>query len=322
LYAFGIKLAVGLGLLGFILWRYDMRSTFDLVRRERAGVFTVTVVLFVALQLLSAFRWQLLARLNGVGVQYRYHLAYYLIGMFTNVFVPGLVGGDALRALYLGRRQNRIAQAAASVVADRVLGLLGLFWFAAIASVWIKTPRLPGSIYQITLAAAGISLLAFLLSPFLVRIATRVNRLSQILAPIEPYLRRPFALAPALAISIVLQFSFALCQYVLGLGLSLTIPLSAFLLVVPLSNVIASVPISINGLGLREASYVVLLGMAGVSRDKAVALSICYFAATLIGGLSGIIPFVLTPIPGAEIAPDAEQPEGLIASRKTTAAAG
>src|SRR5690348_16537736 len=116
---FATKLAAGVALVTFLLWHYNLQSAFQLIRRERPILFVATVALYIAGQLLSAFRWQLVAALNGLRGRYSEYLAYYFIGMFTNVFVPGLVGGDALRALYLGRQHRRMGPAVASVMADR-----------------------------------------------------------------------------------------------------------------------------------------------------------------------------------------------------------
>jgi glycosyltransferase 2 family protein len=296
-FVFVIKLAAGMSLVAFLLWHYDLRSSFQLIRRERPIMFLATVALYLAGQLMSAFRWQLLAGLNGLPGRYSDYLAYYFIGMFTNVFVPGLVGGDALRALYLGRRYQRIGPAFASVMADRGIGLLTLFWLAAVVALCTTQVRLPASVLRVVLAAGGISLLAYLSAPQLAKALSRTNRFNQLLAPMIPYLSRPMALTPAIALSALLQLSLATCQYLLAIGLGLDIALATFVLIVPITNVIASLPITINGLGTREASYLVLLGMAGVSKEQAVALSILYFAATLAGGFTGVFAFVVTPMP-------------------------
>ncbi|MBV8358261.1 MAG: flippase-like domain-containing protein [Deltaproteobacteria bacterium] len=296
---FTIKLAVGVSLVAFLLRHYDLRSSFQLIRRERPILFVATVALYVGGQVMSAFRWQLLARLNGLSGHYSDYLAYYFIGMFTNLFVPGLVGGDALRALYLGRQQQRVGPAFASVMADRGIGLLSLFWLAAVAALCTTQVRLPASVLHVTLAAGGISLLAFIAAPLLARWVSRTIQLNRLLAPMIPYLCRPVALIPAIALSILLQLSLAACQYLLAIGLELDIAVATFVLIVPVTNVVASLPITINGLGMREAGYLVLLGMAGVSKEQAVALSLLYFAATLAGGFTGIFAFVMTPMPRA-----------------------
>jgi glycosyltransferase 2 family protein len=294
---FAAKLSLGVVLVVFLLWHYGLRSSFQLIGRERPMLFVATVALYVAGQVMSAFRWQLLARVNGLSGPWLDYLAYYFIGMFTNVFVPGLVGGDALRALYLGRRHQRLAQAVASVMADRGIGLLTLFWLAAAAALCTARMPLPTSVLRVTLAAGGMSLLAFLSAPLLVKGIARMKRLNRLFAPLMPYLCRPLALTPAIAISALLQLSLATCQYLLAIGLGFNISLATFVLIVPLTNVIASLPITINGLGMREASYLVLLGMAGVSKERAVALSLLYFAATMVGGFTGVFAFVMTPMP-------------------------
>jgi glycosyltransferase 2 family protein len=296
-FLFAIKLTAGMSVVAFLLWHYDLRSSFQLIQRERPICFLETVALYVAGQSMSALRWQFLAALNGLSGNYSEYLAYYFIGMFTNVFVPGLVGGDALRALYLGRRHNRIGQAFASVIADRGIGLLTLFWLAAAAALYTTRVRLPVSVLRVTFAAGAISLIAYLAAPLLANRISRTNRLNRLLAPIIPYLCRPIALMPAIALSALLQLALATCQYLLGIGLGLDIALATFVLIVPISNVVASLPITINGLGMREASYLVLLGMAGVSKEQAVALSLVYFASTLTAQFTGVFAFVMTPIP-------------------------
>jgi uncharacterized membrane protein YbhN (UPF0104 family) len=296
-FVFAIRLAAGISLVAFLLWHYDLRSTLRLMRRERLIFFLATVALYVAGQSMSAFRWKLLAGLNGLSGRYSDYLAFYFVGMFTNVFVPGLIGGDALRALYLGRRHQRIGQAFASVMADRGIGLLTLFWLAAAAALCSTEAQLPPYVLCVTLAAAGISLLAYLAAPQFAKLVSRTKRLNRLLAPIIPYLCRPIALTPAIALSALLQLTLATCQYLLAIGLRLDIALATFVLIVPLTNVIASLPITINGLGMREAGYLVLLGMAGVSKEQAVALSLLYFAATLTAGFTGVFAFVMTPMP-------------------------
>jgi uncharacterized protein (TIRG00374 family) len=298
LLVFGVKLAAGIALVGFLLWHYDLRSAFQLIRRERPVFFVATVMLYVCGQAMSAYRWRFLAALSGLRGSYAEYLSYYFIGMFTNVFVPGLVGGDTMRALYLGRQHRRLAPAFASVMADRGIGLLTLFWLAAVAALCTTRVRLPASVLRVTLFAGMLSLAAYIAGPLLAKWVSSIDRFHRFFAPVIPYLSRPLALIPAIALSAMLQLALATCQYLLGVGLGLDIALATFVLIVPITNVIASLPITINGLGMREAGYLVLLGAAGVSKEQAVALSILYFAASLAGGFTGVVAWVTTPMPG------------------------
>jgi hypothetical protein len=78
------------------------------------------------------------------------------------------------------------------------------------------------------------------------------------------------------------------------------VPLSLFILCVPIANVFASLPLTLNGLGIRETANLLLFGMAGMRKEDAIALGLLWFAVTMVGGLTGAIAFVTTPTPGAE----------------------
>jgi uncharacterized membrane protein YbhN (UPF0104 family) len=139
---------------------------------------------------------------------------------------------------------------------------------------------------------------AYLASPLIARLIHLTPRpIRRALGIIAPYLHKPAAVLPAIILSMILQASLALCQYILALGLGLHLPLSMFLLIVPISGVLASLPVTLNGLGLRETAYLFLFGMAGVSRDDAIALGLLLFAATMVGGLFGAIAFITTEVP-------------------------
>jgi glycosyltransferase 2 family protein len=285
-----------------LLSHYDARPIFRILSRERPAYFAAAIVLYLAGQAMCAYRWQLLAAILKVHGQYREYLAYIFVGMFTNLFVPGLLGGDAARSVYLGRRHGRVGEAIASVVADRGVGLIGLFWVAAIAAIFLNFAPLPRSVIMPTVAVGAIALAGFLASPLVARLIHLMPRpLRRAGGIVAPYLHSPATLVVPIALSIVLQVDLAVCQYLLATGLGLAVPLSLFILCVPIANVFASLPLTLNGLGIRESAYLVLFGMAGMHKEDAIALGLLWFSATLLGGLTGAIAFVTTPAPVAVV---------------------
>jgi lysylphosphatidylglycerol synthase-like protein len=144
----------------------------DAAIEQQPTTFFAAIALYVASQVMSAWRWQLLARLNSTPGPFRVYVANYFVGLFTNLFVPGLVSGDAARALYLGRRDNRLADAIASVVADCGIGLLALFLFAAGCALTVGAGILPPSVYRVTVII-GAAALGWLASPFLAGLVPR-----------------------------------------------------------------------------------------------------------------------------------------------------
>ena len=301
--AFAIRAGLGLLVVAFLLWHYDARPVLRSLARERLSYFVAAIALYVAGQVMCAWRWQLLAGVVGVRARYRDFLAYYFVGMFTNLFVPGLLGGDAARSVYLGRKTHRLGESIASVVMERGTGLIALFWLAAIMALIIPSALAPHVIHSIVLIGA-ISLAAFLASPFIAMAVPYLPRpLHRGLGLVLPYLHRPQTMLPALALSFVLQFSLGVGQWIIALGLGLNTPLAVFLLCVPIANVAAGFPVTLNGLGVRETAYLVLFGMAGMGRDDAIALGLLWFAATMLGGLTGGIAFAVTKFPDGKGGP-------------------
>ncbi|MGB8414206.1 MAG: lysylphosphatidylglycerol synthase transmembrane domain-containing protein [Candidatus Binatus sp.] len=306
--AFAIRAGLGVAVVAVLLAHYDARPIFRILSRERPACFAAAVALYLAGQAMCAYRWQLLAALLKVHGRYREYLAYIFVGMFTNLFVPGLLGGDAARSVYLGRRHSRMGEAIASVVADRGVGLISLFWLAAIAAMFLNFAPLPRSVVTPTVVVGALAMAGFLASPLVARLIHLMPRsVRRAGGLVAPYLHNPAALIPAIALSIVLQIGLAVCQYILAAGLGLAVPLSLFILCVPIANVFASLPLTLNGLGIRESAYLVLFGMAGMRKEDAIALGLLWFAATMAGGLTGAIAFVTTPTPVAA----GEAPEGL-----------
>jgi uncharacterized membrane protein YbhN (UPF0104 family) len=300
--AFATRAGLGLAVIAFLLWHYDARPVLRILPREKLGWFAGAIALYVAGQVMSAWRWQLLGAVLNVHERFARYLRFYFIGMFTNLFVPGLVGGDAARAIYLGRDSGRMGEAVASVVADRGIGLLALLWLAGTMAM-LERGALSPDVIRPTVAVGAIALAGFLAAPILARVVhlmpRPIRRAGNI---VMPYLHRPQTMLPAIVLSLILQISLAICQWMLARGLGLSTPVAIFLLCVPIANVFASLPLTLNGLGIRETAYLMLFGMAGVRHDDAIALGLLWFAATMIGGLTGAVAFVTTPAPAAQVA--------------------
>ena len=295
-----MRAGLGGAVVAVLLTHYDARPILRILGHERADCFAAAVALYLAGQAMCAYRWEILAALLKVHGRYREFLAYTFVGMFTNLFVPGLLGGDAARSVYLGRRHGRMGEAIASVVADRAVGLIGLFWLAAIATMFLNFGHVPPSVATPTIAVGAIAMAGFLVSPIVARLIHLMPRpVRRAGGLVAPYLHHPGTLLLPIALSVLLQIGLAVSQYILAVGLGLTAPLSLFILCVPIANVFASLPLTLNGLGIRESAYLVLFGMAGMRKEDAIALGLLWFAATMAGGLTGAIWFVTTPAPVA-----------------------
>jgi uncharacterized membrane protein YbhN (UPF0104 family) len=294
--SYGLRALLGIVILGFVLSRLNRHQLWHLIGRERPAYFLAAALIYLIGQMVAAARWQLLAGLVGIVARYTDCLLYFFIGAFTNLFIPGLVGGDATRAIYLGRRYHEMGKAVASVLADRLIGLLALVWVATVAVATLGRGLLPAAVTSPVLIVGAASVVGYLLLPALHAIVRHMPaRIRATSAMVQPYLHGRLAMLPAIGLAAVLHLLQVTAQYVLALGLSLPLPFRLFLLCVPLTNVLASMPITVGGLGVREGLYVVLFGMLGASKADAAANGLLWFAVVTVVGICESLAFVLAP---------------------------
>jgi uncharacterized membrane protein YbhN (UPF0104 family) len=184
------------------------------------------------------------------------------------------------------------------VIADRGFGLMVLIWFSAVTVALLGRTVFPRTVTTPIFLIGAVTAVGYILMPAvtaLKRILPR--RLAATIDILSPYLKGRIALIPVLVLSLLLHLIQVVAQYVLGLGLGLKIPLWMFLLCVPTTNTLASVPLTFNGLGLREGIYVLLFGMVGVGKADAAALGLLWFAITTFAGLCASAAFIAAPTP-------------------------
>jgi hypothetical protein len=251
-------------------------------------------VLFAAFVIASA-RWFIYLRAASVEATFGSTLRAYLIGVFTTNFLPSQVGGDVARAWIVGRPGTR-TRAGATVVVDRVTALGCL-----IAVAWIALAADPGSVpgsLLVTLAVvtavfAGGSLLLLALLYGGGRLGRRVPlRLRSHARGARDATRACLAgriLWRTIAYGLVVQSLAALSAWLVARAISLDVPFAALVVTLPLVIVLAVVPFSIGGLGLREGGFVVLLGQAGVSATEATVFSLLSAVAFALASLPGAL---------------------------------
>jgi uncharacterized protein (TIRG00374 family) len=297
-----LKVLVSLALIVYLFSRVDLAEVGRTLVSTKPGHLLVALVLYLGAVVLNAVRWQVLLRAQQIIVPLRALLEYTFVGVFFNNFLPANVGGDVMRGYGLARYTDRAAEAAVSVLVDRLVGLLAFMCSAAVAALLAVRSTGQANLRQLALVA-GITLGLVSLC-FLLLLSRRVRgwlellfrwRPLQRLAPLYGRLSgavdayrhsaRALALAFAIALGIVLLTNFvnwSLAEAVGGgislLHISLFNPLIAFVLMLP---------VSIGGLGLSQNAYVFFFGMVEVSEQQALAVSLLLQLIVYIVSLPG-----------------------------------
>jgi uncharacterized membrane protein YbhN (UPF0104 family) len=303
---FLVKLLVSGGLIVYFLTRIHIERFVDTLLAANFSLIAVALAIYLCSQAVSAVRWTVLVRPLGIGAGFKDIVSYYLIGMFFNLFAPGTVGGDVSRVYYLVRHQESdgartvtMVRAAMSVLMDRAIGMVVLIWIGATALVLFPTYPVPSSIRAITLCLALAFVIAGALLPVLRRLlpADGNSAVVKLRLALHSYRSHWSAVLKGILLSLIVHLIQAGMHVVMGRALNLVIPFSFCLIVYPLVGTFAAIPISLNGIGLREGGYVLLLGLIGINTENAIAFGLLLFIIVALDSLIGGVVFLIKRSP-------------------------
>ncbi len=246
-------------------------------------------------QAISAYKWSWIAEAVGFRRSLADCTRFYFIGMFFNLFGPSTVGGDVVRALYLGAGHRRTL-AAGSVVFDRASGLVSLVMLAASAFLLFPQYRFPRSLILGAVAVGGALVVAWWAAPRLVRLLPATPRTEQLRravgADLAPLWRDRRLFAGIALVSLVFHLTQVAAQYLLARAAGVALPFSYCLILHPMIAVMTALPLSVNGVGVREGGYLYFLTRINVDDSIAVTMSLLAFGVTMVGGLVGGLVFL------------------------------
>jgi glycosyltransferase 2 family protein len=299
-----LRLLVAIALTAYVVWRADPAS---IVRASADSdpAWLVYAILLVAVDRAgNAYRWVVLLRALTPGSRPRLGavMRIFFVSSFVGSFLPS-IGGDVYRAYQLAQLQVRPAEAAASVLMDRALGLLSMVLVAAVSLLFLRRIDMPGVIPALIVTGAGCALAAA--GVFSARVAATAvaaaervpsSRLHHVARGLTDAVRRYAdhhgALMLVLALSISVQVLRVLQAYCLGRSLSIGEPLLVYFAFVPVITVIMQIPITVAGLGTSQFAFERLFGYVGVPAPQAVALSILFVALGTVGNLPGGLAYL------------------------------
>jgi len=291
--------ALAFGLLGLVIWRNgdEIRKVFS--RRLDLGLLGWALAVYLTGMVGTFVRWFFLVRVIEPKFKFRATMLLGSIGMVFNLVIPGAVGGDLIKAAYLVRMRIRKTQAIASMVIDRILGLLALFVLAAIAGgfAWRLAQ---GDVRKLIVAAwlaviMGVLVLAAIFAQVLSRLFPRFepghSRLGLVVAELREmsttYRGRLDVVMACLSLSIFIHALNVLAFYLVGLMLFpvMRTTLAQHFLMVPLTLFTMAVPLPFGALGLSEGVSEQLFKLVGHPNG---ALAMMGFRVLMyVGGLCG-----------------------------------
>jgi uncharacterized protein (TIRG00374 family) len=304
----GLKIAVSVVLLYVLLANVDLGRLWTVARTASIPWLVAALALYLLMSLVSAWRWNVLLRAQRVDVTFGALTSSILVAMFFNNFLPSNIGGDVVRIRDTARRAGSKTLATTVVLLDRGLGLLGLVFVAAIGAT--AAARRDGAVGIVApgmlwlLFGAGLLVtMPLLLSP---------HRLGRLLRPLEAlhqewvrervlrltsalsrFREAPGALATCFLGGVVVQLSLVAFYVAIARSLGIPIEASHLAVLVPLSFIVQMVPVSVNGFGVREATFTLYFTRLQLPAESALALSFIGAALVMLFSLSGAAAYLL-----------------------------
>ena len=295
-----LRWVVSLGLIAALLIAVDLSEVFEVLRSADPIYLALGAAFVVADRLLMAGKWLPLLRVQQSGIEAYRAIRAYFAASFAQLLLPASVGGDALRAYGLGREQNAVIEVGASVVVERVLGLVGS-GVVALGILWVALRAdLPmGYLLPWALGCALLGIFAVTV-PFSKKVQQLLKRCLDLFegqtwtglierfgSAYHLYKNHARTLTIVGLLSVIEQLGPVLVFWAVARALQLDVSVEALFVAVPLSMFAARIPIAIAGLGVLEGSLMYLLGLYGISSAQAISLALAGRLAELIGLLPG-----------------------------------
>ena len=304
----GLKIVVSVGLLALLLWKSDAPRLWHYVRSASIAWLATALGFYLLMILASSWRWGLLLTAQGVEVPARTLTGSFLVATFFNNFLPSNIGGDVIRIADTAKPAQSRTLAATVVLLDRGVGLLGLVLLAAVAATTATEEGMPSgpvpawALWALFVGGASVAtplilapgLLEKLLSPLRRLhpewVDARLERLSEALARFRA---APVALVGCFTGAIVVQALLVAFYAAVARAIGVHVSPWHMAVVVPVSFLVQMLPLSVNGLGLREATFSFYFARLGLPIEAALVISLLGAGLVMLFSLSGAAVYVV-----------------------------
>jgi len=296
-----LRAGITVALCTLLLWHLDIRDIgHRLAGLDYAWTAAALATVFVAI-VLSAWKWGLILEARHHPLPYHRLLRHYFVGLFFNNLLPTSIGGDAVRAWETSKDTGEVPESVGSVLAERLiagvaLGItatIGLPFFPAMGSVL----GMVAFFLVVNLALVGLFLNRKIANTAVrtllpERVAALRDVTSQTLTAVEETLKMRGLFLKVFALSIVFQISVAAVNACIFKAMGLNVSLAACIILTPMIFTVTMLPISISGMGVREAAYWFFFSHVGVTQADAIVASLAFFVIVAVASLPGAALFV------------------------------
>lgn len=276
-----MKFIVTLSLFAIIFWQSEYEDFLSVVTQSDPHMILWVFVGMILCVVISAYKWKIILSIHGISQPFRKLNSIFFTALFFNNFLPSNIGGDAYRMYSISTAQNNVSGAVASVIVDRIIGFWALIVLSFLGAVWQYYKHGPAPEWivpvLILLGAGSLSPLLLLtrMKSLFNKIINRVSVLKKLAIISELYRDyRNNRLKTFYVVLISFGFHvFTLCwMFLLSHAVGESIGINKIVIGLTLSNLAALIPVSLNGLGLLDGSYIFIMVELGMPFNEALMM--------------------------------------------------
>lgn len=303
-----LKMLVSLSLLAYLLYHIKPGNFVGTILKAQPKFLVWAAVLFLTSNLLGSWQWGMLLRAQSLRIPFYRVASFYFVGLFFNNFLPANIGGDIVRIYDASKYCKDTSAVFIATFMDRVIGLLAISFLAVVASAFCLDHFKIFLLYMtvvlgflgslvVVLSILNRRILAVFEKPFrLIKAFNVEHRITKLFDELHSFRDRIPLLTAVLSLAIGIQILRVFVHYLVARSLGISLSPLYFFLFVPVLAALSALPISINGLGVREGVGVVLFGLVGVvARDAFSIEFLAYLVGVAISLSGGLIFFLRVP---------------------------
>ncbi len=302
---FSLKIIVSLSILTLILiFKISIQEVWNEFKNVNIWWLVVSFSLHGLGLLISAVRWQILIKAQGDSVPLSFLAKSYLVGNFFNTILPSRIGGDVVRIWDGSKYSKTVLKSSAIILVERLTGIIVLLLFALGSALFRldMAQKVPVIWVSLIMGLLGLAAVLLFFTPFIEKIINKIpskgflkkiiQKTIEFRSTIIFYKTKKAALLKAFGWAFLLQANVILHFFLIGKALHLHIKIVDYLVFIPIVMLIQLIPITINGLGLREGAYIEIFEFYGIAPESAFSFALIDVAFMLIIGIIGAIIYV------------------------------
>jgi len=298
---FQVSLSVGLIFAVLYFNKIEMSEIGEVLGKLKSYHILIYIIpILIVDRILMSYKWNLLLRATGVEITLWDNIKLYMASGFIGLALPSTIGADFIRTYKLSRNNFEIKDILASVVVERAFGFFSVELFAFITGcilLWYN-PEVTDIVLTVFSIMAVMFLVFFAMSSKkFSRILRRfiplvigenvMEKITRFFSAFSVYREKPRVIIDFISLTLAETFVPIVLSIIFSYYLQLNIDWFVLFLVVPIILIVIRIPVTLNGVGLIEGIYVVLLGRFGVSAVDAFTLGIMMDVTGIFLSLSG-----------------------------------